>query len=65
MENKLSRWGGCGSYFPGNQLKLNFNTVHVIVIIIIIIIIIIIMRNKAIHVIGWNGLTFDFDLCWG
>ena len=59
MGNKLSRWGGYGSYFPSNQVKLNFNAIHVIIIIIII------MRNKAIHVIGWNGLTFDFDLRWG
>ena len=59
MGNKLSSWDSYGSYFPGNQVKLNFNAIHVIIIIIII------MRNKAIHVIGWNGLTFDFDLRWG
>ena len=57
MGNKLSSWDSYGSYFPGNQVKLNFNAIHVIIIII--------MRNKAIHVIGWNGLTFDFDLRWG
>ena len=78
MENKLSRWGGCRLYFPGNQVKLNFNVVHVVVVIVIVVVhvvvvavyvvvaivvvIVVVMKNKVIHVIGWNWLTFDFDL---
>ena len=59
MENKFNRWGGCRSYFPSNQVKLNFIVVHVVVVVHIIVVV---MRNKVIHVIGWNELTFDFDL---
>ena len=77
MANKLSRWGGCGSYFPGNQVKLNFNVVHVVVVVVIVVVhvvvvavhvvvaavvVVVVMKNKVIHVIGWNWLTFDFDL---
>ena len=65
MENKLNRWGGYGSYFPSNQVKLNFNIVHVVVVVVVVIVVhvvVVVMRNKIIHVIGWNELTFDFDL---
>ena len=72
MENKLRRWGGYGSNFPGNHVKLNFNIVvivvvviHVVVVavhIVVVVSILIIMKNKVIHVISWNELTFDFDL---
>ena len=65
MENKLNHWGGCGSYFPSNQVKLNFNVVHVVVVVVVVVVvhvIVVVMRNKVIHVIGWNELTFYFDL---
>ena len=47
MKNKLSCRGGCGSYFPGNQVKLNFHVVVVIVVIVVIVIHVVV----AIHVV--------------
>ena len=55
-------------YFTGIQKCITFVVVivfvvHVVVVgVHVVVIVFIIMRNKIIHVIGWNGLTFDFDL---
>ena len=50
-------------YFTGIQKCITFVVVVVFVVVVhVVVVVFIIMRNKVIHVIGWNGFTFDFDL---
>ena len=50
-------------YFIGIQKCITFVVVVVVVVVVhVVVVVFIIMRNKVIHVIGWNWLTFDFEL---